>query len=94
MKISDYFKNVVEENIGQEFRLKNIEETRNYFLDGIKQKNWRVKSTKRFLQIYIILSTSKIIGCIFISAFASLIGSPMSYEFCNRIRNLCNNSKN
>ena len=85
---------MVEENISQEFRLKNIDETRNYFLDRIKQKNWWVQSTIRFLQIYIILSTSKIIGCIFISAFASLIGNPMSYEFCNRIRNLCNNSKN
>ena len=28
---------MVEENIGQEFRLKNIDETRNYFVDKIKQ---------------------------------------------------------
>ena len=28
---------MVEENIGQEFRLKNIDETRNYFIEKIKQ---------------------------------------------------------
>ena len=28
---------MVEENIEQEFRLKNIDETRNYFIEEIKQ---------------------------------------------------------
>ena len=28
---------MVEENIRQEFRLKNVDETRNYFLDKIEQ---------------------------------------------------------
>ena len=28
---------MAEENISQEFRLKNIDETRNYFLEKIKQ---------------------------------------------------------
>ena len=32
LKIFNYLKNMVEENISQEFRLKNIDETRNYFL--------------------------------------------------------------
>ena len=30
LKIYNYFKNMVEENIKQEFRLQNIEETRNF----------------------------------------------------------------
>ena len=29
----NYFKNMVEENINQEFRLKNIGEARNYFVE-------------------------------------------------------------
>ena len=28
---------MVEENVSQEFRLKNMDETRNYFLEEIKQ---------------------------------------------------------
>ena len=31
LKILGLFKNMVEENISQEFRLKNVDETRNYF---------------------------------------------------------------
>ena len=30
---------MVEENISQKFRLKDIDETRNYFLEKIKQMN-------------------------------------------------------
>ena len=37
LKIYNYFKNIVEENISQELRLKNIDETRNYFLKEIDQ---------------------------------------------------------
>ena len=33
MKIYNYFKNMVEENISQDFKLKNIDETRNCFLE-------------------------------------------------------------
>ena len=35
VKIYNYFKNMVEENISQEFRLKNIDETKNYFIEEI-----------------------------------------------------------
>ena len=31
----NYFKNMVEENVNREFRLKNIDETRNYFTEEI-----------------------------------------------------------
>ena len=36
---------MVEENISQEFRLKNIDEARNYFLEDIKQ--YELMSEKR-----------------------------------------------
>ena len=37
LKIYNYFKNIAEENISQEFRLKNMDETRNYFVKKIEQ---------------------------------------------------------
>ena len=37
LKIYNYFKNMVEENISQEFRLKNLDKTRSYFLEEIEQ---------------------------------------------------------
>ena len=41
MKIYNYFNNIVEENISQEFRLKNIDEKRNYFFKEIEQNEMR-----------------------------------------------------
>ena len=37
LKLYYYFKTMVEENISQEFSLKNMDETRNYFLEEIEQ---------------------------------------------------------
>ena len=37
LKIYNYFKNMSKENISQEFRLKEIDETNNYFIEEIKQ---------------------------------------------------------
>ena len=81
MKIYDYFKNMAEENISQEFRLKNIDETRNYFLEEIKQnelmskKHKKISLTQNFIECFLILA-STITGCISISLFTSLIGIP------------------
>ena len=38
---------MVEENISQEFRLKNLDETKNYFLEEIKQKDLVSKKHKK-----------------------------------------------
>ena len=46
----NYFKNIVEENIRQKFRLKNIDEIRNYFLEEVKQKELMSEKHKNFLQ--------------------------------------------
>ena len=69
---------MVEENISQIFRLKNMDETRNYYLEEIAQNelmSTRTKRTKRVVQL-----ASTIIGCISISAFASLLGIPIGIK--------------
>ena len=71
-----------EENISKEFRLKNIDETGNYFLEEIKQKelmskkNKKVCTTLNYIEHFLILA-STITGCISISVLASLIGIPI-----------------
>ena len=37
--------------MSQKFRLKNIDETRNYFLEEIKQNELMTKKYKRFVQL-------------------------------------------
>ena len=82
MKIHNYFKNMVERNIDMEFRLKNINETRNYFLEEIKynelmsRKYKKVCATLNYIEHFLILA-STITGCISIFAFASLIAVPI-----------------
>ena len=70
------------ENISQEFSLKNIDETRNYFLEEIKQnelmckKHKKVCTTINYIEHFLFLA-STITGCVSISVFASLIGIPI-----------------
>ena len=70
-----------EENISQEFRLKNVDQTKNYFLEEIKQyklmsRKQKVCSTLNYMQHFLIIA-STITGCISVSAFASLLGIPI-----------------
>ena len=73
---------MVEENISQEFRLKNIDETRNYLIEEINRnelmskKHKKVCTTLNYIEHFLILA-STITGCISISAFASLLGIPI-----------------
>ena len=73
---------MAEENISQEFRLKNIDETRNYLIEEINQnklvskKYKKVCRTLNYVEHFLILG-SRITGCISISAFASLVGIPI-----------------
>ena len=46
--IYNKFKNTFEENISQEFRLKNIEEISNYFLEEIRQYELMCRKHKKF----------------------------------------------
>ena len=60
---------MVEENISQEFRLKKIDETRNYFLEDIQQnemmsrKHRMVCATLNYIEHFLILA-SEITGYI------------------------------
>ena len=73
----NYFK-----DMSQKFRLKRMDETRNYFLEEIKQnelmsrKHKKVSATLNYIKPFLILA-SAITGWISISAFASLRGIPM-----------------
>ena len=73
---------MVERNIDMEFTLKNINETRNYFLEEIKynelmsRKYKNVCATLNYIEHFLILA-STITGCISIFAFASLIAVPI-----------------
>ena len=64
----------------QEFRLKNIDETRNYFLEEKKQnelmsrKHKKVRVTLNHIEHFLILGD---IGCISTSAFTSLLVIPI-----------------
>ena len=67
---------MVEENISQEFRLKNIDRTRNYLIEEINRneliskKHKRICTTLNYTEHFLILG-STITGCISISTFAS-----------------------
>ena len=69
MKIYNYSKNVTEKNISQEFRLENIDETRNYFLEEIEQnelmsrKHKKVFTTLNYIEHFLNVA-STITGCI------------------------------
>ena len=75
MKIHSYFYNRTEKKISQEFRLKNVDETKN-FLEEIKQNELMSKkpemacTTLNYIDHFNILA-STITGFISISAIAS-----------------------
>ena len=65
--------------MSHKFRFKNIDETRNYFLEEIKgielmSRKHKVLSTTLTYIEHFLFSTSTITACIWISALASLIG--------------------
>ena len=70
---------MAEENISQKFRLKNIDETRNYLIEEINgneliiKKHKKVCTTLNCIEHFLILG-STITGCVSNFAFASLVG--------------------
>ena len=73
---------MAEENISQEFRLKYIDETRNYSIEETNQNELMSKNHKKvctplnYIKHVLILGPT-ITGCVSISAFASLVGIPI-----------------
>ena len=82
MKIYSSFKNIIEESVSQEFRLKNTNETRNYLIEEINlnelisKKYKKVCTTLNYTEHFFIL-TFTLTGCISISAFSSLVHIPI-----------------
>ena len=72
---------MIGENISKKFRLKNIEETKNYFVEEMNQNelmsNKHRKVFTTCIEHFLILA-SMVTGCISISAFASLLGTPVT----------------
>ena len=85
---------MVEENISQEFRLKNIDETRNYLIEEINRnelmskKHKKVCTTLNYIEHFLILG-STITGCVSISAFASLVGIPIGITSSAIVLKIC-----
>ena len=58
----NYFKNIFEENRSQEFRLKKLDETRNYFAEEIDQnefmnkKRKKVRTTLNYIEHFLFLA--------------------------------------
>ena len=67
------------EKASQEFRLKKIDQTRNYLIEEINQneltskKHKNVFATLNYIEHFLILGFT-ITGCVSISSFVSLIG--------------------
>ena len=71
-----------EENISQSFRLKNIDETRNYLTEEINQKELICKKHKKVYRLlnyieHLLILICTVTGCVSISASASLVGIPI-----------------
>ena len=66
-----------EENIRQEFKLKNIDETKNYLTEEMNQnklvnkQDKKICTTLKYIEHFLI-SACTITGCVSISAFTSL----------------------
>ena len=73
------------ENIGREFKTKNTEETRNYFVKEIDpnelmiNKHEKVYTTLNYINFFLIL-VSAVSGCVSISIFASLVGTTIGIK--------------
>ena len=71
-----------EENICQEFRLKNIYETKKYLVEEINQNELTSKKYKKVYRVlnyieHLLILISMVTGCVSMSAFASLVGIPI-----------------
>ena len=65
-----------------EFRLKQLDETRNYFLEEIKDNDLMSKKHKKTCKYldyveHLLILVSTITGCVSISAFTSLVVVPV-----------------
>ena len=67
-----------EENLSQEFRWRNIEETRNHFIKEISQRELMSKKYNLYYTLPLQILASPVTGCISISTFAFSLGFPIA----------------
>ena len=77
-----------------EFRLRKIDETRNYLLDEIKHNDLmseRYEKTCKYLNYVenVLILVSTVTGCVPISAFASLVCVPVGIKSSAVELNIC-----
>ena len=84
-----------EENISQEFRLRNIDETKNYFLKEIEHIELMSKKHKKVCTTlnYVDVLNNYWMYFNFCFCFFDWY-SYRNYKFCNRIKYLCDNCWN
>ena len=73
---------MTEENISQEFRLKNIDEKRNYFIEEINQNELMSKKHKKIYRVLnytedLLVFVSTVTGSVSISDFPILVDIPV-----------------
>ena len=83
-----------EENISQEFRLKNIIETRNYLIEEINQDELMSRKHKKVYRVlnyvgHLLILISTVTECVYISTFASLVGIPIGIMSSAIELNIC-----
>ena len=71
-----------EKNIAQEFKMKNLHETINYLVEQINQNELMSKKHKKLYRVLNYIELLHILnytvsGCVFITAFGSLVGIPV-----------------
>ena len=85
---------MLEENLSQEFRLKNIDETRNYFIEeknrneSMNKKREKVCKTLNNIKHFPVLGFA-VTGSVSISAFASLVAIPIRITSSAVGRTIC-----
>ena len=70
------------ENITQEFRLQNIERRSSYLIEEIIQNELMSKKHKKVYRVLnyienLLILVSTVTGCLYVSAFASLVGNSI-----------------
>ena len=68
--------------MNQEFRLKKIDEIRNYLIEEINRNELMSKKHENVCRVlnyidHLLIAICAITGCVSISAFASLVGIPI-----------------
>ena len=76
---------ISEKNMNQEFRLKNIDEIRNYLIEEINRNELQRKRHKKVCRVLNYIEHSLILiftvpGCVSISTFTSLVGIPVEIK--------------